>query len=129
MKSSGEHEELAVHLADMFAPLGSVSYARFFGGYGLKVEDVQFAMILEGTLYLRVDEALAEELKRFGAKPFTYETKVRSVTVGSYYSIPGELLDDPDQMAEWAKASLAAARQKAKKKPSKIRLKRRASVP
>lgn len=72
-------DELAAYVAEMFAPLGAVRAARLFGGHGLKLDGVQFAMIIRGVLYLRVDAALAQELAALGSYPFAYRTKVRSL--------------------------------------------------
>jgi DNA transformation protein len=120
MKSSHNGEDRAVHLADLLAPLGNITHGRFFGGHGLKANGVQFAMIIKDTLYFRTDESLAANLKRTGSRPFSYKTKLRTVTVKKYYSIQDESLDEPDQILEWARLSLAAATQAAKaKKPKK----------
>ncbi len=96
-----------------------------FSGHGFKLDGIQFAMILRDTLYLRVDEALAAELKAKGSKPFKYTTKVRSVTVASYYAVPEEYLDDADTVLEWARRAVATSKAKPLKKKARKKRRRR----
>jgi DNA transformation protein and related proteins len=42
-------------------------------------------------------------------EPFTYATKDGRRGVVSYRRIPDRLYDDPDELATWARAALAAA--------------------
>ncbi len=102
-------DEFTAAILDMLAPLGPIESGRFFGGYGLKFAGVQFAMIFKGTLYLRVDEALAAELAKLGAQPFEYRTARRQMVVGSYYAVPADGIDDADRLVEWGRRSIAAA--------------------
>jgi len=107
----------ATSLIDQLAPLGALRQRRFFSGQGIVAGDVQFAMILGGMLYLRVDADLAARMQAHGAQPFVYGTRKRDVTVASYYGVPEECLDDIDVLTDWARRSLAVARQKHAAKP------------
>lgn len=113
-------DEFATHIADMLAPLGPVQAGRLFSGHGFKLDGQQFAMILRGTLYLRVDDALAQELSALGSQPFSYETARHSMTVRSYYAVPPDRLDEPDQLLAWARRAIQAAQAKPtrRKKPA-----------
>ena len=112
----------ATSLVDQLAPLGALHHRRFFGGQGIVAGDVQFAMILGGVLYLRVDADLATRMQARGAQPFVYGTRKREVTVASYYSVPEECLDEAELLVQWARASLAVAQQKhAAKSPARKR--------
>jgi DNA transformation protein len=102
-------DEFAAYVAEMFAPLGGVRAGRLFSGHGFKLGGLQFAMIIRGVLYLRVDAALAQELAALGAQPFAYRTKLRSVTVRSYYAVPEDRLDDAETLLAWARRAVAAA--------------------
>jgi DNA transformation protein and related proteins len=107
--------EFATYVAELLAPLGAVRSARLFSGHGFKLDGIQFAMIIRGVLYLRVDAGLAEELSALGAEPFTYRTKQRAVTVGSYYAVPEDRLDEAEILLGWARRSVTAARANAKR--------------
>jgi DNA transformation protein len=41
------------------------------------------------------------------------------VEVGAYWHVPERLLDDPDEMLEWARGALAAGRRAASNKKGK----------
>ena len=109
--ASENYARFAAGVADTLAPLGAVTHRRFFGGQGIVCGGVQFAMIIDGVLYLRVDPELAAQLKAHGAQPFVYGTRTRNVGVFSYYSVPEECLDDEALFVDWARRALAVARQ------------------
>lgn len=115
-------DEFASYVADMLAPLGPVQVGRLFSGHGFKLDGMQFAMILRGTLYLRVDDSLAEELSALGSQPFSYQTERHSMTIRSYYAVPPDRLDAPDQLLAWARRACQAALAKPnrRKKPARV---------
>jgi DNA transformation protein len=105
-------------LKDQLRSLGPVTSRRMFSGAGLYCEGVIFALVLRDTLYFKVDDGNRGAYEAEGLGPFTYEARGRRVEVGAYWRAPERLLDDPDEMAEWARAALAAGqRAAAKKKP------------
>ena len=106
----GVSAELVEHLADVLAPLGRVTWRRFFGGHGLHVGSVQFAFAIDGVLYLRADAALAAELESRGGEAFRYDTRKRTVRVASYWTVPEAELDDEEAFVAWARRALSAAR-------------------
>jgi DNA transformation protein len=118
-------------LIDLFAGFGPVTIRRMFSGFGISVDGVNFALALREAIYLRAD---AETIARFeaeGAAPFRYQTRVRQVTVASYWQLPERLYDEPDEFAEWARAALAAAeraaltkRKRQAKKPSTAKIRK-----
>jgi DNA transformation protein len=88
-------------------------------------DGTNFALALRGGLYFRADEQTIPRFEAEGSKPFSYQTKAKTVTVGSYWQLPERLYDDPEDLTGWARAALAAAqraalrkRPKAKKKPA-----------
>ncbi|HTO71028.1 MAG TPA: TfoX/Sxy family protein [Myxococcota bacterium] len=107
-------DEWIEHLLDVLSPLGRVGARRFFGGHGLTLAGEQFAFASDGVLYLRADRELAAELEALGAEPFSYETRVRKVSVKSYWSVPGAGLDDADQLVVWAKRAAAVKRSRSR---------------
>jgi len=105
-------------LIDLFSEFGAVDIKRMFSGFGVSADGVNFAMALRGGLFLRAD---AETIPRFeaeGCAPFQYQMRAKTVTVNSYWHLPPRLYDDPEELAQWARAALDAARRAAvKKKP------------
>ncbi|AIY41763.1 Regulator of competence-specific genes [Collimonas arenae] len=90
-----------MELAEFLAPLGQITVSRFFGGAGLSIDKLQFAFVIKGTLYLRVDERSRPAFEARGCQPFRYATKEKTVTVGSYYEVPAEIADEPDALLDW----------------------------
>ncbi|PZW47148.1 DNA transformation protein [Humitalea rosea] len=111
----------AMEIAAELGPLGPVAVRRLFGGAGLSVDQVTFAMVIKGALYLRVDDATRPLFEAEGASPFTYQTRDREVTVASYYEAPDAVIEETETLRTWAARALAAARAAAKPKRGRKR--------
>src|SRR6185369_9589580 len=103
-------------LIDLFADFGPVTIRRMFSGFGISADGTNFALALRAGLYFRADEQTIPQFEAEGSKPFQYQTRAKTVTVGSYWQLPARLFDEPDELTEWAKAALAAAQRAALKK-------------
>ncbi|RJF76225.1 TfoX/Sxy family protein [Rhodopseudomonas palustris] len=114
------------HLADLFEPFGRVTIRRMFSGFGISADGVNFALVIQDAIYLRADAATIAKFEAEGSRPFSYTTRLRTVTVASYWRLPDRLLDEPDEFAMWSRAALAAAEraalEKARKPSSKPRV-------
>jgi DNA transformation protein len=107
-------------LIDLFADFGPVTIRRMFSGFGISADGTHFALALRGGLYLRADDQTIARFEVEGSKPFQYQTRARTVTVGSYWQLPERLYDDPEELTDWARAALAAAQRAAlRKRPKK----------
>jgi DNA transformation protein and related proteins len=103
-------------LLDLFSPFGPVTIRPMFSGFGISADGINFAMALRAGLYFRADEETIPQFEAEGSKPFQYQTRARTITVGSYWQLPARLFDEPEELTEWARAALAAARRAASKK-------------
>jgi DNA transformation protein len=110
-------------LVDLFAHFGPVTIRPMFSGFGISVDGTNFAMALRSGLYLRADEQTIARFEAEGSKPFQYQTRAKTVTVNSYWQLPERLYDDPEDLTDWARASLAAAQRAALRKRPKTRKK------
>jgi len=108
-------------LIDLFSHFGPVAIRRMFSGFGISADGINFALGLRSGLYLRADEQTIARFEAEGSKPFQYQTKAKTVTVGSYWHLPERLYDDPEELTDWAKAALAAAQRAALRKRPKGR--------
>jgi DNA transformation protein and related proteins len=108
-------------LIDLFADFGPVTIRRMFSGFGISADGVNFALALRGGLFLRADEQTVPLFQAEGSEPFQYQTRAKTVTVGSYWQLPERLYDDPEELTGWARAALAAAQRAALRKPPKVR--------
>ena len=108
-------------LIDLFADFGPVTIRPMFSGFGISADGVNFALSLRAGLYFRADEATIPRFEAEGSKPFQYQTRAKTVTVGSYWQLPERLYDDPEELTGWATAALAAAQRAALGKRPKAR--------
>jgi DNA transformation protein len=108
-------------LIDLFADFGPVTIRRMFSGFGISADGTNFALALRGGLFLRADEQTVPLFQAEGSEPFQYQTRAKTVTVGSYWQLPERLYDDPEELTGWARAALAAAQRAALRKPPKVR--------
>jgi DNA transformation protein len=107
-------------LIDLFSDFGPVTIRPMFSGFGISADGINFALALRAGLYFRADEATIPQFEAEGSAPFQYQTRAKTVTVGSYWQLPARLFDDPEELAGWARAALAAAQRAAlKKRPKK----------
>jgi DNA transformation protein len=97
------------HCLELLSPLGSTSSRRMFGGHALYIDGLCMALIIQDTLYLKVDEANRAQFERAGCRPFTYAGKNDEVHVMSYWTAPEEAMESPAEMLPWARRGLAAA--------------------
>jgi DNA transformation protein len=108
-------------LIDLFADFGPVSIRKMFSGYGISADGTNFALALRAGLYLRADEQTIPQFEAEGSHPFQYQTRTKTVTVNSYWQLPARLFDDSEELADWARAALAAAQRAALRKRPKAR--------
>ena len=108
-------------LIDLFADFGPVAIRRMFSGFGISADGTNFALALRGGLFLRADDQTIPRFEAEGSKPFQYQTRAKTVTVGSYWQLPERLYDDPGELTGWARAALAAAQRAALGKRPKAR--------
>lgn len=102
-------------------PLGPVTARPMFGGYGIFLDGLMFALIADDLLYLKVDDGNRPAFEDLGLSPFIYESKVRPVRM-SYSEAPPDALDQPETLCAWARNALAAARRsQSRRKPKKSR--------
>jgi len=107
-KVSAKVSEFVTHLLDLLEPLGPVSARRMFGGYGIYLEGLMFALVADDTLYLKVDEHSRGAFQAAGLEPFRYSKKGKTYQM-SYHAAPEDALEDAELMREWARKAVDAA--------------------
>ncbi len=121
-------QEEREHIRDLFAGLGHVEVRRMFGGAGVYVGDACFALLVDGTIYMRTDEVLGPDYAAAGSEQWVYAGGGRGPVAMPYWRLPESALDDPDEAAAWARRSLAPAeRAAAEKRAAKARKEARAA--
>jgi DNA transformation protein len=108
-------------LIDLFADFGPVTIRKMFSGFGISADGTNFALSLRAGLYFRADDQTIPQFEAEGSQPFRYQTRAKTVTVNSYWQLPARLFDDSEELADWARAALAAAQRAALRKRPKAR--------
>jgi DNA transformation protein len=106
-------------LIDLFSSFGPVTIRRMFSGFGISADGTNFALALRSGLYFRADDQTIPQFEAEGSKPFSYQTRAKTVMVKSYWELPARLFDDAEDLSAWARAALAAAQRAALKKRPK----------
>jgi DNA transformation protein len=107
-------------LEELFAPFAVVSARRMFGGHGVYLDDLCFALAIGGDVYLKVDAETQAEFAAVESRPFVYAAHGREVQVG-YWLLPPAAFDDEDALRRWASLAFAAARRAAAARTTKRR--------
>jgi DNA transformation protein len=97
------------YVADLFAPLGEVKIKLMFGGAGVYFKDQMFALIADDRIYLKVNDETRPSFEAEGLKPFVFQMKSGELVAMSYFEVPPRLLDDPDELARWARRAYETA--------------------
>ncbi len=86
-----------------------VTARAMFGGYGLYIEDVMFALIAEETVYFKVDDGNRDDFEAWHMPPFTYDGKGQPITM-SYSEIPPSIWEDLAALVPWVERAHAAGK-------------------
>lgn len=117
MAVSVEDEAAAELAREMFAGLGAIQVRRMFGGAGIYCDGVFFALISDGDIYLKADEAFAAALADDGSRQFAWTNpKTGKVTRMGYWLLPDSAVDDFDLAAALGRRAFAIARVAGKEK-------------
>lgn len=96
-------------IADLFAGLGTVSVRRLFGGKGIYHDGVIVAIEIRDELMLKADAESAPDFEAAGCRQWTYTgSRHGKVVAMPYWTVPESALDDPDEMAIWARRAYEA---------------------
>ena len=103
-------DEFVGYVLDQLAGLVDVTSRKMFGGAGLYCDGKMFGLIADDVAYLKVDDSNREVFEKAGSLPFKPYTD--KATVMSYYEIPPDVLEDPEELVAWAERSLAIQKKK-----------------
>jgi DNA transformation protein len=117
MAEDGFHD----FVRELFAGMGRVEIRRMFGGAGVYADGLMFALLAEGAIHIKAnDAAMREMLAAHGSGPFVWSPqngprKGEKIDLG-YWRLPDRALDDADEAVKWGRLSLALAKTKASAK-------------
>ena len=99
----------AKFIAEQLYRLGPVAIRRMFGGAGVSLDGLTFALIADDALYFKTDEVTRVRYESEGMAPFTYETSTGRNTLITYWQVPERLFDEADDMLLFAREAHAVA--------------------
>ena len=105
---------------EQLAASGSVTSRSMFGGVGLYLDGLFFALIDDDTLYFKVDDSSRARYEQAGSKPFCPFPDRPDQPMG-YWQVPAEVLEDSEELARWAREAMGVALAKRRKHPSRRR--------
>lgn len=88
---------------DALADFGPVTIRNMFGGAGVYADGVMFALLADDTLYLKTDAAFALAFAGEGMTAFKYRPAGKQPVVMSYWEVPPRLLEEPEELGQWAR--------------------------
>ncbi|MFK5977641.1 MAG: TfoX/Sxy family protein [Rhizobiaceae bacterium] len=119
------------YLTELFEPVGSVTFKNMFGGTGIFRHGLMFGLVMDDRVALKVDGETEQNFLDEGMEQWTYsregdtkegERGTRKRSFGYWY-MPERLMEDAEELREWAlKAFDVAVRADMKKPPSKRKL-------
>jgi DNA transformation protein len=90
-----------------------------FGGVGLYSGERFFAILAADELFFKVDDGNRAAYEAAGSEPFR-PVADRPVSM-SYFRVPLEVLEDPAELVDWARAAIRAAEAAAAARPKRRR--------
>jgi DNA transformation protein len=105
MPVSADYLEYMQELLDWLPALRT---RRMFGGVGFYSDGLFFALADDGALYLKGDGLSEPVYREGGAEQFTYQAKGKTVRL-NYWSVPAEVLEEPEALRQWVRLALDAA--------------------
>jgi len=100
--------EFILHILDLLGTVGNVTARRMFGGYGIYLDNLMFAIVVDDILYLKADSQIQARFQDLGRSSFSYQRQGKNISM-SYYQAPDEALENPEEMKAWAALACQAA--------------------
>ena len=101
------------YLLDELAPLGHAQGRAMFSGHGVYLDGLIVGLVVEESLYLKVDDINRPAFEAAGMEPFSYISKGRRVAL-PYWQAPAEVIEEPEQLRDWVAQASAASRRSGK---------------
>lgn len=113
------------YVLDQLHAFGGVGARAMFGGFGIYKGGVMFGLIALDVLYFKVDDGNRPDYEARKSAPFVYQGKGKPVAMSSYWRVPDDVLEDPDELKTWAMKSYDVALKTRKSSGAKPKPRRR----
>ncbi len=102
------------YVTEQLSRVQRVTSRRLFGGVGFYAGTFFFAIIDDDVLYFKVDDGNRPDYEAKRMEPF--RPFGPGTTPMQYYAVPGEVLDDVDELGGWMAKAIWAARSRKKRR-------------
>lgn len=92
----------------LFEQLGHIKSRLMFGGFGIFVDDVMFALVVNDLLHIRACEKNSKQFDDNNYQPYVYKKRGFPV-VTKYFALPAEIWHNTDEILSIAQVALEAA--------------------
>lgn len=103
-------EGFLTYVLEQLEGAGPVTHKKMFGGAGLFAGGPMFGLISsEDRFYLKVDDRNRPDYEARGCEAFNPYKPESNRKPLPYMTVPEDVLEDPDELAVWARKAMAAA--------------------
>lgn len=85
-----------------------------FGAVALYRQDHVFAMVWHGGIYFKVDDDSRKNYEAAGSHALGYVSEGEQHALKSYWEVPVDVVEDHEQLQQWAERAYRAAVKSAK---------------
>ena len=107
---NSKDESFKDFVLDQLVGIDDVEARRMFGGYGLYRDETFFGIVHKGKLFFKIDESTVGEYRKRKMKPFRPNAKQM---LKSYYQVPADVIENADELSDWAKKAIRCQHKKA----------------
>ncbi|MGP1678046.1 MAG: TfoX/Sxy family protein [Burkholderiales bacterium] len=101
-------DDFVDYVMELFGPFGTIGARRMFGGHGLFLDGLMFAIVSGDTLYLKADEMNRIEFEQACCEIFSYARKGKRAKL-NFFRAPEGAMESAELMLPWARTAYAAA--------------------
>ena len=101
-------DDFVDYVMELLGPFGTVKARRMFGGHGVYLDGLMFAIVSGDALYLKAEEMNRVEFEQAGCARFGYARNGKRATL-NFFQAPGDAMESPELMLPWARTAYAAA--------------------
>jgi len=113
-------DEFREFVLEQLRSSGRVASRPMFGAVGLYLDGLFFALIDDDTLYFKTDDSNRARYERAGSKRFC-PFPDRPEQPMAYWQVPAEVLEDGEELAQWAREAMAVALAARTRRPARRR--------
>lgn len=113
-------DDFRVFVLEQLQPSGRVTFRPMFGGVGLYLDGLFFALIDDDTLYFKTDQSNRARYEKAGSRPFCPFPDKPDKPM-AYWQVPAETLEDAEELAVWAREAMNVALAARTRRPARRR--------